>query len=173
MSSKDNNLSKGAEEELGSVEEYSFAVVVSDWNDDITYKLKDGCIETLKKYGAKEENIHVAHVPGAYELPMGARLMMGKEKIHAAICIGCVIKGETKHDEYINSAVATGIMNLSLASTKPVVFGLLTPNSHEQAVDRAGGAYGNKGIEAAITAIKMVHLAKGSDEGKKSIGFGQ
>jgi len=172
LSSKDNNLSKGAEEDLASVAEYSFAVVVADWNDDITYSLRDGCVKTLKKYGAKEENIHIAQVPGAYELPMGARLMMAKEKIDAAICIGCVIKGETKHDEYINNAVASGIMNLGLASTKPVIFGVLTPNSHEQAVDRAGGKYGNKGIEAAITAIKMVHLAKGADDKKKSIGFG-
>jgi len=158
MSSKDNNLSKGAEEELASVEEYSFAVVVADWNSDITYKLKDGCIDTLKKYGAKTENIHVAHVPGAYELPMGARLMMGKEKIHAAICIGCVIKGETKHNEYINNAVANGLSQLSILKNKPFIFGVLTPNNYQQALDRAGGKHGNKGVEAAITALRMVAL---------------
>ena len=171
MSTKD--LSNYSKEDLPSVEEYNFAVVVSDWNDDITYALKDACIATLKEHGALDENIHIAHVPGAYELPMGARLVMSKEKVDAAICIGCVIKGETQHDEYINNAVATGIMNLSLASTKPVIFGLLTPNTHQQAADRAGGKYGNKGVEAAVSAIKMVHLAKGASEGKVKIGFGQ
>ncbi|MBK7637227.1 MAG: 6,7-dimethyl-8-ribityllumazine synthase [Saprospiraceae bacterium] len=90
----------------------------------------------------------------------------------AVICIGCVIKGETKHDEYISNAVATGIMNLSIVSGKPVVFGVLTPNDMQQAIDRSGGKYGNKGIEAAHTAIKMIHLAKEIKHGdKKQIGF--
>lgn len=172
MSSKDQNLSKGAGQDLPSVEEYSFAIIVSDWNEDITYALRDACVDTLKQYGAKEDNIKVTHVPGTYELPLGARLAMGQGKVDAAICLGCVIKGETDHDIYINQAVAGGIMNLGLATQKPVIFGVLTPNTHEQAVDRAGGKYGNKGVEAATTAIKMVHLAKDTEGGKKSIGFG-
>lgn len=172
MSSKNQNLSVGAKDDLASVEEYSFAVIVSDWNQDITHSLMEGCVDTLRQYGAKHDQIHIAHVPGAYELPMGARLLMGKEKIDAAICLGCVIKGETSHDQYINSAVANGIMQLGLATQKPVIFGVLTPNDHQQALDRSGGKYGNKGVEAAVTAIKMVHLAKGASEGKKSIGFG-
>lgn len=170
MSTK--NLSKYSKQAIPSVEDYHFAVIVSDWNDDITYALRDACVETLKQHGAKEENIHIAHVPGAYELPMGARLVMSKQKVDAAICLGCVIKGETQHDEYINNAVASGIMTLSLASTKPVIFGVLTPNTHEQAADRAGGKYGNKGVEAAVTAMKMVHLAKGATDSKVKIGFG-
>lgn len=172
MSTKDNSLSKGAEEQLPDVSDKTFAVVVSDWNDDITHAMMDACVQTLKDNGVQDENILVSHVPGAYELPIGARLIMSREKVDAAICIGCVIKGETQHDEYINNAVAQGIMNLSLASTKPVIFGVLTPNDHQQAVDRAGGKYGNKGVEAAVTAIKMVDLARGAVGGKGRIGFG-
>jgi len=170
MSSKDQNLSAGAKQSLKSVEDFSFAVIVSDWNEDITYSLRDACVQSLKDNGAKEENILIHHVPGAFELPMGARLIMGQDKVDAAICLGCVIKGETDHDIYINQAVANGIMNLGLSSKKPVIFGLLTPNTKEQALDRAGGAYGNKGVEAAVTAMKMVHMAK-PENNKKSIGF--
>ena len=170
MSSKDQNLSSEKGENLSTVEKFHFAIIVSDWNDDITYSMRDACLETLKEYGALEENIHIHHVPGAYELPMGARICMSQEKVDAAICIGCVIKGETDHDIYINQAVATGIMNLGLTIKKPVIFGVLTPNTKQQALDRAGGKYGNKGVEAAMTAIKMVHLNQHPGS-KKSIGF--
>ena len=170
MSSKDQNLSSGSKEKLKSVEEFSFAIIVSDWNEEITYSLRDACIETLQSNGAKEENIHVHYVPGAFELPLGARIVMGQEKIDAAICLGCVIKGETEHDVYINNAVAQGIMNLGLTSKKPVIFGVLTPNDKQQAIDRSGGKYGNKGVEAAQTAIKMVHLSCPNRDSQKSIG---
>lgn len=171
MSSKDQNLSAGSKEKLETVEEFSFALIVSEWNEDITFALRDGCIETLKQHGAKEDNIHVEYVPGSFELPLGARLAMAQEKIDCAICIGCVIKGETDHDKYINNAVANGIMNLGLTSKKPVIFGVLTPNNKQQALDRAGGKYGNKGVEAAVTAIKMTHLSKKGLTGKGKIGF--
>jgi len=170
MSSKDQNLSSSSNQEVESVENFHFAIIVSDWNEDITYSLRDACLETLKKHGAKDENIHIHSVPGAFELPMGARICMGQEKVDAAICLGCVIKGETDHDIYINQAVAQGVMNLSLTTKKPVIFGLLTPNTKQQAIDRAGGKYGNKGVEAAMTAIKMVHFNK-AHQTKKSIGF--
>lgn len=169
---KNKDLNKSASEALPDMGKYSFAIIVSEWNEDITYALRDACVETLKISGAKDQNIHIVNVPGAYEMPMGARLVMAREKIDAAICLGCVIKGETQHDVYINNAVANGIMQLGLTSKKPVIFGLLTPNSHQQAVDRAGGKYGNKGVEAATTAIKMVHLANVEKEGKNKIGFG-
>lgn len=172
MSSKNNNLSKGSEQDLPTIKDFHIGVVISDWNEDITYSLRDGCLEILKKFGATDESIHLVHVPGAYELPMGARIILSSERVDAVICIGCVIKGETQHDEYINNAVAQGIMNLGLTSGKPVVFGVLTPNDHQQALDRAGGKYGNKGVEAATTAIKMIHLAKQSKEPKSKIGFG-
>jgi len=172
LSSKDNNLSKGAESQLPDVSDKIFAVIVSDWNDDITHAMMDACVQTLRDNGVGEDKILISHVPGAYELPIGARLVMSREKVDAAICIGCVIKGETQHDQYINNAVAQGIMNLSLATTKPVIFGVLTPNDHQQAVDRAGGKHGNKGVEAAVTAIRMVDLARGAAGGKGRIGFG-
>ncbi|MFT4533709.1 MAG: 6,7-dimethyl-8-ribityllumazine synthase [Saprospiraceae bacterium] len=170
MSSKDQNLSAGTKQKHKSVEDFTFAIIVSDWNEEITYSLRDACIESLKENGAKEENILIHHVPGAFELPIGATLVMGQEKVDAVICLGCVIKGETNHDIYINHAIAYGIMNISLVSKKPVIFGVLTPNTYEQAIDRAGGTYGNKGVEAAISAIKMVHMAN-PENGKKSIGF--
>ncbi len=171
MSSKDQNLSSGSKEKLKSVEDFSFAIIVSDWNEDITYALRDECVATLKANGAKAENILIHHVPGAFELPLGARIVMGQNKVDAAICLGCVIKGETDHDIYINNAVVAGIMNLGLTSKKPVIFGVLTPNTKEQALDRAGGKYGNKGIEAAHTAIKMVHLNDPDHDSKKRIGY--
>jgi len=171
MSSKDQNLSAGSKEKLKSVEDFSFAIIVSNWNEDITFALRDECIATLEANGAKSENIFIHYVPGAFELPLGARIIMGQESIDAAICLGCVIKGETDHDIYINNAVAAGIMNLGLTTKKPVIFGLLTPNTKQQALDRAGGKHGNKGVEAAYSAIKMVHLNNPNHDSKKSIGF--
>lgn len=171
MSSKDQNLSAGSKQKLKSVKDFSFAIVVSEWNEDITFALRDECIATLKANGAEEDKILIHYVPGAFELPLGARITLAQQKIDAVICLGCVIKGETDHDIYINNAVASGIMTLSLTSKKPIIFGLLTPNTKEQAVDRAGGKYGNKGVEAAHTAIKMVHLNNPDNTANKSIGF--
>lgn len=171
MSSKDNNLSSSTDHEIQSAKGFKIGIVVSEWNEDITFSLRDAAIETLKKYEVSEEDIFVKYVPGAYEMPMGARLMMKKEFLDAVICLGCVIKGETAHDIYINQAVASGIMQLGLTSGTPVIFGLLTPNDKQQAIDRAGGKYGNKGVEAATTAIKMIHFAKDTKDTKKSIGF--
>ena len=102
----------------------------------------------------------MAHVPGAFELPMGARLLATSGKYDAIICLGCVIKGETKHDEYINNAVAHGIALLSLLLAKPIIYGVLTTNTLKQAQDRAGGKHGNKGVEAAEAAIQMATMAK-------------
>jgi 6,7-dimethyl-8-ribityllumazine synthase len=111
-------------------------------------------------------------VPGAFELPSGAKLLLSQLSLDAVVCIGCVIKGETKHDEYISQAVANGIMQLSLMSGKPVIFGVLTPLDMQQALDRAGGKYGNKGIEAAHTALQMIQLqADIKQKDKKGIGF--
>lgn len=148
-----------------------FGIVVSDYNSDITEKLLAGCVETLIAHEVTDDQIQVIHVPGAFELPMGARLLMGKDRFDAVICLGCVIKGETKHDEYINHAISVGIMQLSLTSNVPVIFGVLTPNSAEQAEARAGGKYGNKGVEAAETALQMAALKKASGLTQNKIGF--
>lgn len=171
MASALKNLSDYDDSNLPDASELSFGIVVADWNKDITHTLYQGCLDTLLKHGAKEENIHVVQVPGAFELPSGGRILAGREKLHAVICLGCVIKGETQHDEYINNAVAQGLVNLSIATGKPFIFGLLTPNTHEQAVDRAGGKYGNKGVEAAATALRMAALYQEKPGGKKTIGF--
>ena len=172
MASALKNLSHYDDSNVPSAEELIFGVVVSDWNEQITHTLYKGCIETLEKHGAKATNIHTAQVPGAFELPSGARMLAGSEKLDAIICIGCVIKGDTEHDRYINQSVASGLTQLGLMSGKPVIFGLLTTNNQAQAEERAGGKHGNKGVEAAVTAIRMAALAKSLKKEKKSIGFG-
>ncbi len=135
-----------------------FAIVVSEWNTDVTHALYTGAFETLLKYGATENNIIRVQVPGSFELSLGAQKMAEKQDIDAVICLGCVIQGETRHFDFICQAVADGITNVSLKYNKPVIFGVLTPNTQEQAMDRAGGKHGNKGDEAAITAIKMLAI---------------
>ena len=158
MSSAHKNLSIFKTENLPDISWKKFVVLVAEWNDDITEPLAQGAVDTLLKYGAKEANILKVYVPGSFELSYGAQVYAQKEEIDAVIAIGCVIQGETKHNDYINHAVAGGLTEVSLKYNKPVIFGVLTPNTHEQASDRAGGKHGNKGDEAAITAIKMLGL---------------
>lgn len=171
MSSKSKNLSTYDLTKIPDCSDLKIGIVVSDWNDDITHSLYDGCLETLSKHGVLSKNILTIQVPGAFELPVGAKMLAGKEVLDAIICLGCVIKGETDHDIYINRAVAQGIMNMSIMSGKPIVFGLLTPNTKQQALDRAGGKYGNKGVEAAQTALRMSHLKSELKSTKSTIGF--
>lgn len=130
-------------------------IVVSEWNGDITRALLDGTIKTLRKHGVKIKSISVRHVPGTFELTFGARLIAEHDEPDAVICIGCVIKGETPHFKYICQGVTQGITRLNLDYEIPFIFGVLTTDTHQQALDRAGGKYGNKGDEAAVTAIKM------------------
>jgi len=146
-------------------------IVVAEWNEDITFSLRDGAIETLKANGIIEGNLDISYVPGAFELPLGARIMLQSKSYDGIICLGCVIKGDTKHDEYICSATASGIMQLGLTSGKPVIFGVLTPNTLAQAEERAGGIHGNKGVEAATTAMDMINLSKNLKSSKTGIGF--
>lgn len=158
MSSIHKNLSIFSTENLPNVSNKRFAIVVAEWNDEITELLAQGAINTLLKFGAVKENITKAYVPGSYELSFGAQIFAQKPEIDAVIAIGCVIQGETRHNDYINHAVAGGLTQVALKFNKPVIFGVLTPNTHQQALDRAGGKHGNKGDEAAITAIKMLGL---------------
>jgi 6,7-dimethyl-8-ribityllumazine synthase len=171
MASALKNLSQYDEHNVPDAGELRFGIVVAEWNAHITHALYEGCFDTLTKHGAKPENIHTLQVPGSFELPAGARILNGQQTVDAVICLGCVIKGETSHNEYINQAVAHGLVNLSIATGKPFIFGVLTPNDEQQALDRAGGKHGNKGVEAAVTAIRMAALKKNSTEGKKQIGF--
>jgi len=172
MASSLKNLSAYDDSNIPDGAGKAFGIVVSEWNRDITHALYEGCVETLEKHGVSTDDMHVIQVPGSFELPSGAKLVAGYHKLDAVICLGCVIKGETKHDEYINQAVATGLTNLGLASGIPMIFGVLTPNTEEQAKDRAGGKHGNKGVEAAVTALRMADLRKGLKQSKSSIGFG-
>ncbi|HRG59198.1 MAG TPA: 6,7-dimethyl-8-ribityllumazine synthase [Bacteroidia bacterium] len=135
-----------------------FGIVVSEWNHEVTSALKDGAYNTLIKHGALAENLMISYVPGSYELTLGAQLQLETAQVDAVICLGCVIQGETRHFDFICEAVAQGITNLNLKYNKPVIFGVLTPNNQQQAMDRAGGKHGNKGDEAAATAIKMLAL---------------
>ncbi|MCC6458970.1 MAG: 6,7-dimethyl-8-ribityllumazine synthase [Saprospiraceae bacterium] len=171
MASALQNLSQYDEAQIPSAENMSFGIVVADWNATITHALYEGCYDTLIKHGAKPEHIHTMQVPGSFELPVGARILNARHNPDALICLGCVIKGETNHNEYINQAVAQGLTSLSLAAGKAFVFGVLTPNDEQQALDRAGGIHGNKGVEAAVTAIRMAAIKTDKGSGKKKIGF--
>jgi len=134
-------------------------IVVSDWNETITNALKEGALAVLMENGVAKNNILVYSVPGSYELPFGASMLLDiDDAIDAIICLGCVIQGETRHFEFISQAVAHGVMRVSLDYGAPVIFGVLTCDTMEQAQDRAGGKYGNKGAEAAYTALKMIEL---------------
>ncbi|MBC6992976.1 6,7-dimethyl-8-ribityllumazine synthase [Neolewinella lacunae] len=155
MASALQNLSTYDESNIPDAAELTIGIVVADWNKDITHALYEGCLSTLLQHGAQEDKIHVVQVPGTFELPAAARILSSRENTDVVICLGCVIKGETQHDEYINNAVAQGLVNLSIATGKPYIFGVLTPNNHQQALDRAGGQHGNKGVEAAVTGIRM------------------
>jgi len=137
-------------------------IVVAEWNIEVTGALRDGALKTLLDNGVTENDIIVKYVPGSFELTFGAQLLCEDKSIDSVICLGCVIQGETRHFDFICDAVAQGVTNVSLKYNKPVIFGLLTPNTLQQAQDRSGGKHGNKGDEAAITAIKMVSLKKGN-----------
>lgn len=137
-----------------------FGIVVSEWNTEITEALYQGARDTLLKFGATDKDVVRRNVPGSYELTLGAQLMAERKEFDAIICIGVVIQGETKHFDFICEAVGQGLTNLNIKYNLPVIFGVLTPNTMQQALDRAGGIHGNKGDEAAITAIKMAALKK-------------
>jgi len=159
MTEKKKNLSEFKPFEFSSASKKKIGIVVSEWNDRITDSLLKGAEECLLEHGVHQENILVKHVPGSFELPMGAQWMLKEAFVDAVICIGCVIQGETRHFDFISQAVADGIMNVGLKFSKPVIFSVLTCNTMEQAEDRAGGKHGNKGVEGAVTALKMLELS--------------
>ncbi|MCC8199023.1 MAG: 6,7-dimethyl-8-ribityllumazine synthase [Tannerellaceae bacterium] len=132
-------------------------IVVAEWNKEITEKLLEGACNTLERHGARPENIIISRVPGSFELVYGAKKMAEKKDLHAIIVLGCVIRGDTPHFEYVCSGVTQGMTQLNLMYNIPFIFGLLTNDTMQQSIDRAGGIHGNKGDEAAVTAIKMVH----------------
>lgn len=138
----------------------NFAIVVSRFNDLITSRLVDGACETIVRHGGDDSKIDIVHVPGSFEIPLAAKKLAECGKYAAVICLGAVIQGSTTHHEYINSQVAAGIMNITQQTGVPVTFGVITCESMDQALDRAGGKVGNKGTEATLAAIEMVNLLK-------------
>ena len=136
----------------------SFGIVVSEWNYEVTGAMLRGAVKTLKKHGVAEEDIIVKHVPGSFELTLGGQFFAHYTEVDAIILLGCVIQGETRHFDFICQGVTKGATDLNMKYNRPVIFGVLTTENQQQALDRAGGKHGNKGDEAAVTAIKMVAL---------------
>ena len=139
-------------------QEGRYGIVASRFNEFITGKLIEGALDALERHGVKSEQVELAWCPGAFEIPLVAKRMLMTEKYDAIICLGCVIRGSTPHFDYVANEVAKGIGKVSLDSAKPVVFGVLTTENIEQAIERAGTKAGNKGFDAAMTAIEMVNL---------------
>lgn len=135
-----------------------YAVIVADWNSEITFAMAQGAVDTLVKHGVQADNIDVIHVPGTVELTYGAARIMKEERVNAVIVIGCVIQGETPHFDYVCQSVTQGVATLNAQGKTPVVFSVLTVLNQQQALDRCGGKLGNKGIEGAYTAMKMANI---------------
>ncbi|MBP7173694.1 MAG: 6,7-dimethyl-8-ribityllumazine synthase [Cloacibacterium sp.] len=154
------NLSDYKPFHITNADEMTIGIVVSEWNDFVTFNLRDGALEVLKKEGVQEENIKVFYVPGAFELCFASMQLCKDGKFDAVIAIGCVIRGETPHFEYVCSAVAEGIKDCNVQTDVPTIFCVLTDDTKEQSIARSGGVLGNKGVEAGITALKMIDFKR-------------
>ena len=157
MSTENSNLSNFDSSTVPSGDSLTIGLVVSKWNEKITESLFNGAYTTLTEFGVKANNIKRIDVPGSFELVFGYKKMI-QAKVDVVIAIGCVIKGETEHFDYICQSVSKGIIDLNINFDTPVVFCVLTDNNIQQSVDRSGGKHGNKGVEAAITALKLANL---------------
>jgi len=165
MATANQNLSDYDFSKVPDASPMKIAIIVSEWNEQITTGLLKGASSTLLKHGIKEENLSINFVPGSFELPLGAQLLLESQKsLDAVICLGCVIQGETRHFDFVCQGITQGIKDVSLKYNIPVIFGVLTDNTLQQSIDRSGGKHGNKGDEAAITAIKMVNLKNQLDK---------
>lgn len=161
MATQLKNLSDFSDTEIPSAAPFRFGIVTAEWNAVITNALYQGAYNSLAEHGADPENIFAYPVPGSFELIAGADALLNNiANLDAVICLGCVIQGETRHFDFICNAVANGLSNVGLKHNKPVIFGVLTTDNQQQAADRAGGKHGNKGVEGAVTAIKMADLIK-------------
>jgi len=154
------NLSDHVNHEVPNAKGMKFGIIYAEWNPEVTIALKDGALNTLIKYGALPEDIRVEEVPGTFELTLGGQLMAEHTDVDAVILLGCVIQGETRHFDFICQGITYGTTKLNLYFGIPFIFGVLTTDNQQQALDRAGGRLGNKGDEAAFTAIKMVSLSR-------------
>ena len=159
MASELRNLSE-VSSELPDASDFSFGIVVSEYYSEITESLLQACLDTFAEQNVKQENLIIEYAPGTYELPIACQRLNRWYKVDAVIAFGCVVKGETDHDKYINHSVAQALQDLSIKYGKPFLFGVLTPNTYQEALDGAGGKHGNKGVEVAAAALKMVALEK-------------
>ena len=158
MATSNKNLSAYDKEKVINGADLNIGIVVSVWNGEITSKLCDGAVQTLLENNVSKENITIQKVPGAFELPLGAQFLLKSKKFDGIITVGTVIQGETKHFDFVCQGATDGIMRVMLDFNTPISFCVLTDNTREQSIARSGGIHGNKGIEAAVTAIKMAHL---------------
>ena len=154
------NLSDYSPLNLTNADEFHIGIVVSEWNDFVTFNLRDGAIDVLRKEGVKESNIKVYYVPGAFELSFATMKLCKSGRFDAVIAVGCVIRGETSHFDYVCSGVAQGIKDCNVLTNTPAVFCVLTDDKKGQSMARSGGNLGNKGIEAGIVALKMISFNK-------------
>ncbi len=161
MATANTNLSNYDKSELPSASDYRIGIVVSEWNKTITSGLLKGALNALTDCGVSESNIKILNVPGSFELIYGAKILQ-QQNLDAIIAIGCVIQGETKHFDYVCQGVTQGIKDLNVVHESPVIFCVLTDNTLQQSIDRSGGKHGNKGVEAAISALKMAELKRQS-----------
>ncbi len=166
------NLSDYKPLQINDAGSFRIGIVVSEWNDFVTYNLRDGALETLKMEGVKEENIQIFKVPGAFELNYASMQLCKERKFDSVIAIGCVIRGETPHFDYVCSAVAQGIKDCNVLTDVPTIFCVLTDDTKEQSIARSGGNLGNKGVEAAVTALQMIDFKRNLSKKKGNIGFG-
>ena len=171
MASKGNNLSKKKEIFLSNPTKLKIGIIVSQWNNHITNRLLEGALSVLEKSGILKENIIVKQVPGTFELPLGGQYLLEKNQVDGVICIGCVIRGETKHFDYVCQGATNGIMSLGLRYNKPVIFCVLTDENEQQSLNRSGGKYGNKGTECAVACLEMIELKSKIGTPDSKIGF--
>ncbi|MBQ4276672.1 MAG: 6,7-dimethyl-8-ribityllumazine synthase [Bacteroidaceae bacterium] len=159
MATRNHNLSDYDINSVPAANGMKVGIVVSEWNDNVTGALLHGAVSTLTKHGVAETDIHIETVPGSFELIHGS-MLMSQTGVDAVIAIGCVIRGDTPHFDYICQGTTQGLAQLNLTGPVPVIYGLITTNNMEQALDRCGGRLGNKGDECAVTAIKMIALSR-------------
>lgn len=162
MATSLKNLSAYDKQAIPNSADCKIGIVVSEWNDHITHKLLEGAVTTFLENGMKEEQLFIHHVPGAFELPLGAQWLLENQNhaLDGVLVIGVVIQGETRHFDFVCHGATQGIMDVMLKTSKPLSFCLLTDNTEQQSLDRSGGKHGNKGIECAVTLLKMIGLKK-------------
>lgn len=167
------NLSDYKPLQINNAEDFSIGIVFSEWNDFVTYSLRDAALEILAKEGVKQENIKLFSVPGAFELNYASMQLCKERRFDAVIAIGCVIRGETPHFDFVCDAVAQGIKDCNILTDTPTIFCVLTDDTKEQSIARSGGDLGNKGVEAAVTALSMINFKRNLSDKKGNIGFGK